>query len=838
MEGTEILSAERYGYDFVPPEFLPPGKDEYWLRNSPCSGAPDGAAAGKAWRPLTAAETEALERNGNFCRDWSGFLVSDPFDPSLVRNSSFHGLVRLGAMRGALLRHHDFCLPVGIYGSRIISCDIGDDAAIQNCAYISHYVIGDGCMLSRVDEMQATNHAKFGNGAIKDGEAESVRVWIDVMNEGGGRSILPFEDMLPADAFLWAAYRDDDDLTGALKRITQERYGGRRGSYGTVGERSVIKSCAIIKDVAIGAHAYIKGANKLKNLTILSSREEPTQIGEGVEMVNGIVGHGCRVFYGSKAVRFVMGRNCNLKYGARLVHSVMGDNSTVSCCELLNNLIFPMHEQHHNNSFLIASLVQGMSNMAAAATIGSNHNSRANDGELRAKRGFWPGLAVSLKHPSCFASFVLIAKGEYPAELSIPLPFSLVSNNVHKNRLELMPAYYWRHNLYALERTSWKVRARDRRVIKAQRIETDYLAPDTAEEIIGAIAMLEGWLAEMAPPPGSAVPSGSAAQAGSGALAGSAASSGGASSAGSGALANSAAPASAATLADAAVADSGAAHEARLIPCRHLERSKRGQVILSPNEGLAAYRQMLRWYAAKTLAQFLDERPALDYAGLAELLGGSDGERLAAERVKDWVNMGGQIAPAFRVDRLRSDIGSGKLRSWDEIHAAYGKWSEAYPLDRARHAWAVFFMANGAAGKASAGISGKPDALALAASGGAGSSGAARGKAQAGKAQGGAGGKAGGKAGGSKPAAGELLLRRELAASLETRRLISRGICETRAKDFRSSFRKATFRSPLEMERVLGRPEDDPFARHAAEEERRHEEMVARLMARLQSADK
>ena len=91
----------------------------------------------------------------------------------------------------------------------------------------------------------------------------------------------------------------------------------------------------------IGPACYIKGANKLKNLTINSSEDEPTQIGEGVELVNGIVGLGCHVFYGCKAVRFVMGNNSNLKYGARLIHSYLGDNSTVSCCELLNNLIFP-----------------------------------------------------------------------------------------------------------------------------------------------------------------------------------------------------------------------------------------------------------------------------------------------------------------------------------------------------------------------------------------------------------------------------------------------------------------------------------------------------------------
>ena len=723
-EENVFLPAARYGYDFIPPEFLPPGKDEYWVRNEQVQKL---LKKTPVWRKLKPAETEILIRHGNYCWDWDSLLVSDPFDPGLIRGSTFHGMVRLGTMRNVLLKHHDFCVPAGIRNSTIISCDIGDDVSIQDCSYISHYIIGNGCIFSRIGEMQTTNHAKFGNGALKDGEDQSVRVWIDVMNEAGGRSILPFEDMLPADAFLWAAYRDDTGLTEKLAKITQERYGGRRGSYGTIGERTVIKSCAIIKDVVVGSHAYIKGTNKLKNISILSSKDEPSQIGEGVELINGIVGYGCRIFYGSKAVRFVMGRNCNLKYGARLLHSVLGDNSTVSCCENLNNLIFPMHEQHHNNSFLIATLVQGMSNMAAAATIGSNHNSRANDGELRAGRGFWPGLAVSLKHSSCFASFVLIAKGEYPAELNITLPFSLLNNNANKNRLELMPAYYWLHNLYALERNSWKVRMRDRRATKAQHIETDYLAPDTAEEIIAAIELLEGWI-----------------------------------------------EAESSSAEDAE--DMGSEVSEIAVPHRCLEHSKRGQVILRPLEGLAAYRQMLHWYAVRTLALFLHERPELDFDDMAvQLAGGAEGER-----VKEWVNMGGQIVPAFRVDGLRLEIGSGRAESWERIHEAYGEWLEAYPLDKARHAWAVFSMLNGPKNRASL---------------------------QA--------------------------FQRELAASLETGRRISSQIFETRTKDFRNAFKKATFRNSKEMDEVLVRANNDPFVCHARAEGQRYERLVETLMKRM-----
>ncbi|MCL2180070.1 MAG: DUF4954 family protein [Treponema sp.] len=733
MKSKNVLPSERYGYDFLTSEYIPPGADEYWLRNAQqveiFSKKPED------WRKLKSEEIEILINNRNRCANWNDVLVSDPFSPELIFGSCFYGLVRIGIVQNVLLKHHDFCVPAGIRNSTIISCDIGDNTAIQNCAYISHYIIGNNCILSEINELQTTNHSKFGNGVIKAGESEEVRVWIDVMNEAGGRSILPFDSMIAADAYLWAAYRDDTTLTEKLAEITQEQYGGFRGNYGTIGSGTVIKSCAIIKDTAVGECAYIKGANKLKNITIQSSAEEPTQIGEGVEMVNGIVGYACNVFYGSKAVRFVMGRNSNLKYGARLIHSVLGDNSTVSCCEILNNLIFPVHEQHHNNSFLIASLIQGMSNMAAAATIGSNHNSRANDGEIRANRGFWPGLAVSLKHSSVFASFIIIAKGEYPSEMDIPLPFSLVNNNIHKNRLEIMPAYFWLHNLYALERNSWKAGNRDKRKVKIQRIETDYLAPDTAEEIITALSLLDGWLGESGYSP--------------------------------------------MDISNSVFEESGST--VRKIQCRHFENSRRGQVIIKPLEAIAAYRQMLKYYAVKTIAAFFDSHPEMDYSGLCSLLYVKPPESsLIQQRIKNWVNIGGQIVPAFRADELRREIGEGKYKNWNEIHDVYALWEKAYPLDKCRHAWAVLAYLNE--------TDKIPDVTGF---------------------------------------------KKELSSVLDIRSWIDKQIFMSKEKDYHNHFKRATFRNQKEMEQVLGKPDDNPFIRIIQKESANFKEMIERVRTRL-----
>ena len=293
---------------------------------------------------------------------------------------------------------------------------------------------------------------------------------------------------LPGDAWLWTRYRDDEKLLEKFKEFTEKKFDKQRGYYGKIGDRTVIKNCQIIKDVWIGTDAYIKGANKLKNLTINSSAEAKTQIGEGCELVNGIIGYGCRIFYGVKAVRFVMASHSQLKYGARLINSYLGNNSTISCCEVLNSLIFPAHEQHHNNSFLCAAMVMGQSNMAAGATIGSNHNSRGADGEIIAGRGFWPGLCVSLKHNSKFASFTMIAKGDFPAELNIPIPFSLVSNDVSNDQLVVMPGYWFMYNMYALARNAGNILTGINGLIKSQLIEYDFLAPDSINEMFEALS--------------------------------------------------------------------------------------------------------------------------------------------------------------------------------------------------------------------------------------------------------------------------------------------------------------------------------------------------------------
>lgn len=627
MEFLKRFDARMLGYGFIEEAFLPSGKDEYYLRfeQNPRTD----------FRNLTGQEVDQLVRNGNSSDCWDKIRVADPFETSLVKNCSFFGLIRIGKLEPQCLEFHDLRLPVGLYNSMIISSDIGDNTAIHNVGYLSHYIIGSETMLFNIEEMETSYRAKFGNGMLKDGETDKHRVWLEICNENGGRKVLPFNGMLTSDAWLWSKYRDDSALMQKMMEVSENQFTRQRGYYGTIGSQTVIKNTKSIKDVSVGEATYIKGANKLKNLTVNSQLNSYTQIGEGVELVNGIVGYGCKIFYGVKAVRFITGNNSSLKYGARLINSILGENSTISCCEVLNSLLYPSHEQHHNNSFLIAGTILGQSNIAAGATLGSNHTSRSNDGEMIAGRGFWAGLSASIKHNSKFATFILLAKANYRNSLNITLPFSLVSNNDKYDRLEVMPAYWWLHNMYALERNTWKFKHRDTRKVIGQPFEYNYLAPDSVSEILEGIRLLEYWT-------GKKISGGLATEYDMIRI-------------GNEYLANN-------QLNELIVKNSG------------LEDSNRDVLIRKPQIAWQAYRDMIIYYAFQSFIELAENNGTN-----ASLF-----ESLTASCVNDlWINMGGQLIPERELEKLKTGIKKGRLKTWEAIHQEYNNIGKSYVFEKA-----------------------------------------------------------------------------------------------------------------------------------------------------------
>ena len=599
----------------------------------------------KGKRHLTAAEIEVLEKNLNHNDDptWNNFYVDDSengFDPSLIHLSFFSGFIVLGKVQKLILKYNDLRLGCGIRRSKLSNVVTGDLCVIRNVFYLDNYRIGDRVILFNINEMSCTNHAKFGNGILKNGEPEEHRIWIGVANENEGRKVLPFEDMIPADAYIWSHYRDDPDLLKRFVELTEYGLSHELNTYGIVENDVVIKNVSIVKDAKIGSAAYIKGAFKLKNITILSSEEEPSQIGEGVEMVNGILGFGSKVFYQAIAVRFVIGRNCQVKYGARILNSVLGDNSTISCCEVLNNLIYPFHEQHHNSSFLIAATVMGQSNIAAGATIGSNHNSRSPDGEIYAKRGFWPGLCSDFKHNSRFASFVLVSKGSYQYELDIPYPFALVApGNNGQPAISIIPAWWFMYDMFAITRNKNKFLKRDKRVKKIQVIETDPLAPDTMQEVMVALDRIIGLTVGYLKGINSEYMEGKT---------------------------------SSEEQYQAAKDFLHQNAEAEFTLEDSVCQKKYGAIIHKPVQAYKMYRKIVKYFATRTLMEFCQ---SLNQDMLTPDL---------VSRIRrlplytEWANAGGQIIPSEKIRELFDGIKNGAINNWNAVHQFYKLCDCAY----------------------------------------------------------------------------------------------------------------------------------------------------------------
>ena len=717
------------GYQFIPQQYIPKGKDEYYLRNIQNRN-------GIHYRKLSASEIEALVRNHNTSDDWNKVLVSDAFNPELVKNCKFFGLVRIGKLEPLYLSFNDIRLTVGLYNSTIISCDFGDNVVIDNVNYISHYIVGNEVIIVNVNELSTTDHSKFGNGILKEGEKESVRIWLEICNENGGRSVIPFNGMLPGDAYLWSRYRDDEILMEKFKEFTKKKFDNKRGYYGKIGDRTIIKNTRIIKDVWIGSNAYIKGANKLKNLTINSSAEAKSQIGEGVELVNGIIGLGCRVFYGVKAVRFILASNSQLKYGARLINSYLGNNSTISCCEVLNSLIFPAHEQHHNNSFLCAAVVMGQSNMAAGATIGSNHNSRGADGELIASRGFWPGLCVSLKHNSKFATFTLIAKGDYPSELKISIPFSLVNNDVSNDRLIIMPAYWFMYNMYALARNSVKYIDRDKRTEKIQLIEYDYLAPDSVNEMFEALDIMKKFTGRaFAKKNKKKLSEKETISAGENLL----------------------------------EENNKLVNDLEIV-ADDFENSKRKTELVKVLQAYGIFKELITYYGISQVIDFATEHKINSWEKLLESL------PFRAKRT-EWINSGGQLLPLPSVDNLIKQIHNGKIKNWDAVHEFYQKNGELYKEQKLQHAFASLLEIN------------KMNLQKF----------------------------------------DKKTFKKLLEQALTTREWMTKAIYDSRAKDHHSEFRKMVYDNQQQMDKVLGKLDDNAFINQQVEELKHFKKRIAIL---------
>jgi hypothetical protein len=89
---------------------------------------------------------------------------------------------------------------------------------------------------------------------------------------------------------------------------------------------------------------------------------------------------------------------------------------------------------------------------------------------------------------------------------------------------------------------------------------------------------------------------------------------------------------------------------------------------------------MIHYYAVRNLFDYFTAKPKDTYAHLRKTL--------KEKRTRAWTNLGGQLIPTVNVDKLRADIGSGKLATWENIHKRYDLLWKTYPFEKQKHAFA------------------------------------------------------------------------------------------------------------------------------------------------------
>ncbi len=150
-------------------------------------------------------------------------------------------------------------------------------------------------------------------------------------------------------------------------------------------------------------------------------------------------------------------------------------------------------------------------------------------------------------------------------------------------------------------------------------------------------------------------------------------------------------------------------------------------------------------------------------------------------RRNQWVNVGGQLLPKTSVNTLIKEIQSGKIKSWDEVHAFYKRNSLLYPEQKFQHAFASLLEIKNIQPKDFS----------------------------------------------------KTLFKQLLKEALDCKEWMVKEIYNSRAKDYHNSFRKMMYDSKAEMEKVVGKLNDNSFINRQKTELKKFTEKTNDIIRRM-----
>ncbi|NOX53684.1 MAG: DUF4954 family protein [Planctomycetes bacterium] len=443
------------------------------------------ALGGASVRPLTDAEIEQLERQGNVCDDWSKVRVADGFDPARVCRSRFHGDVVLGAFAGQ-------CsvggaeLPTGIVNSTLVDAVVGNEALIQDVRLLAKYVVGPEAVLINCGSVICDGQTQFGNG-------QELEVGI----ETGGREVAVFAELdveVAAEvARLRAAPEQLEAYQAAVKQYAERATCDR----GIICQKALIRDTAQVRNSFIGAGAKIDGATVVANSTLLSEPDEPAEVLSGACVTDSVLQWGCEAASMAIIDRSVMTEHSHAERHGKVTACIVGPNTGIAEGEATACLLGPFVGFHHQALLIAAYWPEGKGNIGYGANVGSNHTSKAPDQELWPGEGLFLGLGVNVKFPADFskAPYSILASGVTTLPQRVTFPFSLINSpaevidGISPAYNEIIPGWVLSNNIYTLKRNEGKYEARN----KARRTKFNFsvFRPDTVELMLDACRRLE-----------------------------------------------------------------------------------------------------------------------------------------------------------------------------------------------------------------------------------------------------------------------------------------------------------------------------------------------------------
>ncbi|MCB0584940.1 MAG: DUF4954 family protein [Phaeodactylibacter sp.] len=429
------------------------------------------------YRNLTETEISLLEAQGCYCRDWPVVWVAPPFDPGLIHGVRFEGEVKLSGLHGMVAPDGETPRPAGLYSCFLRNCEIHGPVYISQVGRLEGYTVEKDVSIENVSSIFVDGPTAFGNGV----EAE-------VLNEGGGREVLIFEQLTAQIAYLMANYRHEPEMIARLKGLIRAYCENRRSERGVIGAGASIRGAQSIRNVNFGPKARIGGVQLLEEGTVAGCAEAPALVGEGVIARRFVIQSGSTVDSGAILEKCFVGQGVRIGKQFSAENSLFFANCEAFHGEAVSLFAGPYTVTHHKSSLLIAGLFSFFN--AGSGTNQSNHMYKLGPvHQGRLERGCKTGSFSYLLWPCRIGAFSVVMDKHGSNFDTADFPFSYLT--VEDGKSILTPAM----NLFTVgtRRDSEKWPARDRRhdPDRLDLIRFELLSPYIAGKIIRGSEILQ-----------------------------------------------------------------------------------------------------------------------------------------------------------------------------------------------------------------------------------------------------------------------------------------------------------------------------------------------------------